>query len=190
MKYSKLAMFNFMALCCVLGIFCKKLINPFANLITESLHIPGGISTGFSIMFLVIANEMVRSQCDVKKDPIFRWSGTLMGTVQGLVSLALGRVGSMGIFVPVSFIATGVAIDLIYALQKFIKLNTFERMMFANALAAVMASVTANLIVFHLRGPVLWLYLCISAVSGTIFGSIGAVVVNRLKKMKLGFTGN
>ena len=187
MKYSKLAMFNFMALCCVLGIFCKKLVNPFANLITESLHIPGGISTGFSIMFLVIANEMVRSQCDVKKDPIFNWSGTLMGTVQGFVSLALGRVGSMGVLMPISFIATGVAIDLIYALQKFIKLNTFERMIFANALAAVMASVTANLIVFRLWGLVLWLYLCVSAVSGTVFGIIGAVVVNRLKKLNLGF---
>jgi uncharacterized membrane protein YfcA len=91
---------------------------------------------------------------------------------------------------PISFIATGVAIDLIYALQKLIKLNTFERMIFANALAAVMASVTANLIVFRLWGPVLWLYLCVSAVSGTVFGIIGAVVVNRLKKMKLGFTGN
>ena len=62
MKHSKLAMLNFMALCCVLGMFTKKLINPFANIITEALHIPGGISTGFSIMFLVIATEVVKGQ--------------------------------------------------------------------------------------------------------------------------------
>jgi len=187
MRYSKLAMFNFMALCCVLGIFCKKIINPFANVITESLHIPGGISTGFSIMFLVIATEIVRSQCDLAKEFIFSWSGTLMGTVQGFVSLALGRVGSMGILMPLGFIASGMAIDVVYALQKFIKLNCLERMVFANALAAVTASVTANIIVFRLWGPVLWLYLGVSAISGTIFGSLGAVVAHRLRQMRIGF---
>jgi hypothetical protein len=183
MKHSKLAMLIFMAFSCVLGIFSKKLINPFANIITETLHIPGGISTGFSIMFLVIATEIVRDRCDLKKDPMFRWSGTLMATVQGFVSLALGRVGSMGILMPLAFIASGVAIDVVYALQKCIKCNSLERMVFANALAAVMASVVANLIVFHLWGPVLWLYLGVSAVSGSIFGSIGAVVAKRLNKM-------
>jgi len=57
-----------------------------------------------------------------------------------------------------------------------------KRMVFANALAAVMASVTANMIVFRLWGPVLLLYLCVSAVSGTIYGFVGAMVVGRLPK--------
>ena len=59
MRQSRLSKLNFMALCCVLGLFTKKLINPLANVITEALHIPGGISTGFSIMFLVVAAEVV-----------------------------------------------------------------------------------------------------------------------------------
>ncbi len=183
MKKSKLVMLNFMALCCILGIFCKKLMNPFANIITETLHIPGGISTGFSIMFLVVATEIVRSQCDVKKEPMFYWCGTLMSTVQGLVSLALGRVGSMGILIPLAFMASGVGIDIIYAIQEKIKCNVAERMVPANALAAVMASLAANFIVFHLRGPVVWLYLGVSAVSGSLFGCLGAVVANRLKRV-------
>ena len=54
-------------------------------------------------------------------------------------------------------------------------------MVFANAFSAVMASVTANLIVFHLRGPVLGLYLCVSAISGTVYGFLGALIVERLR---------
>lgn len=180
MRYSKLAMLNFMALCCVLGIFCKKLVNPFANIITETLHIPGGVSTGFSIMFLVIATEVVKGQHIDREDIIFRKCGTLMGTVQGFLSLALGRVGSMGLFMPISFIITGASIDFIYQLQKYIKFSQTERMVFANALAAVMASVTANTIVFHLRGPVLGLYLCISGVSGMMYGFLGSTIAKRV----------
>lgn len=171
MRLSKLSMLNFMALCCVLGLVTKKLINPFANIITEALHIPGGISTGFSIMFLVIAAEVVK----------MKGSGTMMGTVQGFLALAMGRIGSMGILAPIGYIVPGMCVDLVYHLQKAFKLSQLERMVFANALAAVMASVTANLIVFRLRGPVLWLYLCISATSGTIYGFLGSAIVTRLR---------
>ena len=183
MKHSKLAMLNFMALCCVLGMFTKKLINPFANIITEALHIPGGISTGFSIMFLVIATEVVKGQhSDIRDDTICKCA-TLMGIVQGFLSLALGRVGSMGIFMPIGFIIPGMSIDFIYSLQKYIKFSRTERMVFANALAAIMASVTANVIVFHLKGSVLGLYLCVSGVSGIIYGYFGSSIASRLRSI-------
>lgn len=159
-----------MALCCVLGLFSKKLINPFANVITEMLHIPGGISTGFSIMFLVIAVELIRG----------RYCGTLMAAVQGFLALVLGRVGSMGILMPISYLLTGIAIDVIYAVHQPLKLTRLERMVFANALAAFMASFTANLLVFRLTGPVLWLYLGVSTLSGTIYGFPGAAIAKRL----------
>lgn len=181
MKKSKLAKLNFMAICCVLGMFTKKIINPFANIITEALHIPGGISTGFSIMFLVIATEVVRGNDIDNIDDVVRRCGTLMGTVQGFLSLALGRVGSMGLFMPIGFIIPGISIDLIYSLQKYFKLSQTERMVFANALAAIMASVTANVIVFHLRGPILGLYLCVSGVSGLIYGFLGSTIADRLR---------
>lgn len=170
MKRSRLAMINFMALCCVLGLFCKKLINPFANFITDALHIPGGISTGFSLMFLVIAAEITQT----------KRSGILMGTVQGLLALALGRIGSMGVLSPIGYMVPGLAIDLVYTLENRLKCSRTERMVFANALAAVTASLTANLMVFHLRGPVLWLYLCVSAASGTLYGFSGSAVAARL----------
>lgn len=180
MKYSKLSMLNFMALCCVLGLFTKKLINPFANIITDTLHIPGGIGTGFSIMFLVIATEVVKGHCPDAQEGVIQRCGTLMGAVQGFLALALGRVGSMGILSPIGYIVPGIAIDVIYYISKHIHLSRTERMVFANALAAVMASLTANVIVFHLWGPVLCLYLCVSAVSGTMFGFLGSTVAVRL----------
>ena len=55
MKQWSLRELIFFALCCDLGLFSKKLIGPAANLLTDALHIPGGIGTGFSLMFLVIA---------------------------------------------------------------------------------------------------------------------------------------
>ncbi len=55
MKKMNLRTVIFLALCCDMGLFAKKLIIPFANVITDALHIPGGIGTSFSLMFLVVA---------------------------------------------------------------------------------------------------------------------------------------
>lgn len=103
-----------------------------------------------------------------------------MGAVQGFLSLALGRVGSMGLLMPIGYIIPGITIDMIYWLKKYIRLSQTERMVFANALAAVMASLTANVIVFCLSGSVLGLYLCVSGVSGTIYSFLGSSIVTRL----------
>lgn len=170
MKHKNLFALNVMALCCILGMISKKIINPFANVITEALHIPGGISTGFSIMFLVIGAELVRQT----------YSGTKMGTAQGFLALALGRVGSMGALSLIGYIMPGLAIDLIYKLPICRKAPRTVRMMLANGLAAVAASLTANLIVFHLRGTVLCLYLSVSVLSGSLYGILGAGIAARL----------
>ena len=202
MRQSRLANLNFMALCCVLGLFTKKLINPLANVITESLHIPGGISTGFSIMFLVVAAEVVHGgvpsfeqrpgdrgyrsgRYGARKNP-WRHCGTLMGVVQGFLALCLGRIGSMGLLAPIGYIIPGVAIDLVYGFSHRFGLDRTERMVFANALAAVMASVTANVIVFRLWGPVLLVYLGVSATSGTMYGFLGAMIAGKLQRAGMG----
>lgn len=193
MKHFKLEHLNFMAFCCVLGLVTKKLINPAANVITEALHIPGGISTGFSLMFLVIAAEFVNGAADGAQKESRNHCGALMGAVQGLLALCLGRVGSMGILAPIGYFMPGAAIDLVYESKlgrTFTrKLSRMERMTLANALAAVMASVTANLIVFRLWGPALCLYLCVSAFSGTVYGMLGASVAGRLEKTMFWKTG-
>lgn len=171
MKSSNLQMLIFMAFCCTLGLVTKKLINPFANIISDALHIPGGLSAGFSIMFLIIAAEL----------GYFKGAGTLMGLVQGLLALVMGRVGSMGAFMPIGYLMPGIAMDLIYLVEPHLRLSAKERMVIANSLTAVTASAAANCIVFHLSGVVLALYLSVSAFSGAIYGMLGHAVVMRLQ---------
>ena len=170
MRRSKLRRLIFMALCCDLGLFTKRLVAPAANLITDSLHIPGGIGTAFSLMFLVIAVALM---------PKFG-AGIIMGAVQSGIALAFGMVGSMGALSPVGYIVPGLVIDCVFLLTRKTKLELVHKMLLANALASVSASLTANIIVFQLRGVALLLYLSLACTCGAIFGLAGTAVTKRL----------
>ena len=170
MRTFRLRTLVFLALCCDLGLFSKRLISPAANLITGFLHIPGGIGTSLSLMFLVIAAVMVeRFGC-----------AAIMGAVQSVLALAFGMAGSMGALAPISYIVPGLVIDLLLAVTRKSPLSQRDRVTLANAVAAPCAAMTANLIVFHLHGAALLLYLCVSATSGTIFGLAGGSLAGRL----------
>lgn len=171
MKSNKLLCLMFMALCCDLGLLAKKLILPAANLLTDALHIPGGIGTSFSLMFLVIAAV----QTDVFG------SGVLMGAVQSGLALCFGSVGSMGLLAPLGYLIPGLAIDCVLYLSRRFRLDKMCAIVAANALAAVGASLAANLIVFHLHGVVLGLYLSVSATSGALCGLLAARIAERIK---------
>ena len=171
MKKFDLRTLIILALCCDLGLFAKRIIAPIANVITDSLHIPGGIGTSFSLMFLVIAAMLVEQfGC-----------ATIMGAVQSGLALGLGMTGSMGALAPIGYIMPGIAIDVIVYLTRNGKLQPTERMVLANSLAAVCASISANFIVFHLRGAVLLLYVCVAATSGAVCGVMGERLLGRLK---------
>lgn len=158
-----------MALCCDLGLISKKLISPAANIITESLHIPGGVATSFSVMFLVIAASLV---------PIFGCA-TIMGAVQSVLALAFGMTGSMGILAPIGYILPGIVIDLIYlASEKMPVMEKKNYIMIASIAGSVTACLAANAIVFRLWGIVLVVYVLVSASCGIISGLL-AIVLNR-----------
>lgn len=167
---SKLRRMIFMALCCDLGIFIKRFISPLTNILTDSLHIPGGIATAFSLMFLVIAVSLM---------PRFG-NGTIMGAVQSGIALAMGMVGSMGALTPIGYIVPGLVIDCVFLLARKTKLPLEVKMVIANALAGMSASLAANLIVFRLWGVVLLLYLSVACTCGAICGFVGAKVTKRL----------
>ena len=171
MKREKLRRLIFMALCCDLGIFAKKLIVPAANILTDSLHIPGGIGTSFSLMFIVVAAIFV---------PRFG-SGTLMGIVQSGIALGMGTVGSMGALAPIGYILPGFAIDCVLFLSRKLKLSRNDSLVFANAVAAVAASLAANMIVFNLRGLVLLLYVSVALTSGAICGVLAGSIAEKLE---------
>lgn len=170
MRQLNLRQLIFMALCCDLGLFAKKLILPASNLVTDALHIPGGIGTSFSLLFLVTAAFLLPGS----------WCGAVMGAVQGLMAVCFGMVGSMGALAPIGYIVPGVAIDL--AKQAWARgwLGLEESVLLSSVLASVAAALSANFIVFHLRGPALWLYCAVAAASGGICGMLAASLSKRL----------
>ena len=173
----KLRKLLFWALCCACGFFGKTLISPVTNLLSDIIHIPGGFGTAFSLMFLVVAAECV---------PKFGCCA-LMGLVQGLLAIATGRIGSMGILSPLGYILPGMAIDLVLLLSRRINLGRIWRAALANGLAAVTASLTANLIVFRLNGKALIAYLGTSMLCGLVCGLAGsrvAVLAERAIRLK------
>ena len=170
MKKTNLRTLLFLALCCDLGLFSKRLISPFTNIITDALHIPGGIGTSFSLMFLVIAAMLAPNH----------FCGTVMGAVQCVLAVSLGMVGSMGALSPVGYIVPGIVIDIVLKEAERARLPKTDRMLLANGLGAVSASLTANLIVFRLKGPPLVLYFCVALLSGSFCGILGAQIVKRL----------
>ena len=161
----------FLTLCCDLGLFSKRLIAPAANILTDFLRIPGGIGTSFSLMFIVIAAELV---------PIFGCA-TLMSIVQSMIALSLGMVGSMGILSPIGYIVPGIMIDLLFLLSRKAGLGTDLALTLANMLGAASASLAANLIVFHLPGVPLALYVVVALASGAVCGCFAGVLAKRLR---------
>lgn len=138
MHHQKLLRLCFMALCCDFGLFTKQLIAPAVNIITDSLHIPGGIGTSFSLLFLVVAAAIL---------PRFG-SATVMGAVQSVIALSLGMVGSMGILSPIGYLVPGLVIDLVLWICRRASVSDALSLMLANMLAALSAGLTANVIVF------------------------------------------
>lgn len=170
MKRYTIKQYIFMALCCDLGLFCKRIISPFTNVITDALHIPGGIGTSFSIMFLIVA-AMICNKFG---------SATLMSLIQSGIALSLGMVGSMGLLSPIGYVVPGVIIDLVLLIFTKINIPKIFMLLLANSLAAVSASLTANIIVFHLAGPPLYLYVMVAITSGTICGVLANDIVCRV----------
>lgn len=163
-------MMIFLALCCDLGLFSKRIINPFANIITDALHIPGGIGTSFSLMFLVIPAVLLPH----------KYCGTIMGAAQSGLALSFGMVGSMGALSPIGYIVPGFAIDILLRFTDRLPFSQKDRMMLANGIASACAAFTANFIVFRLKGAALALYLCTALSSGLLCGFLGAQIIKRL----------
>ena len=155
----------FLTICCDLGLFSKRLIAPAANILTDFMRIPGGIGTSFSLAELV---------------PIFGCA-TLMSIIQSMIALSLGMVGSMGILSPIGYIVPGMVIDLIFLLSRKTDLGTDLTLTLANMFGAAAASLTANLIVFHLPGVPLALYVVVALASGAVCGCFAGVLAKRLR---------
>lgn len=169
-KYNLVQWF-FMSLCCVYGMFSKRLILPVANIITHALHIPGGIGTSFSLLFLAVGAWL----CNVP------YAGTLMGVVQGLLAMIMGMTGHMGILAPIGYILPGVMIDLCYFIIKKLKIRSLKFVPLTNGLASITAALFANIVSYRVSGIVLCLYIVVAFVSGVIFGVLAMSLLRILR---------
>ena len=172
MKKISLKSLIFMALCCDLGIIAKKLVSPVANVITDHLHIPGGIGAGFSLLFLVVAAFVVRRF----------GAGLVMGLVQSGIAFLLGSAGSMGALAPIGYAVPGLVIDICVLFLDRTSLDTGMQAVITCALASLTACIIANIIVFGLHGAVLALYACVACISGIVCGLLAAFLIRHLKK--------
>lgn len=171
MKHANLRRLIFLALCCDLGLFTKRLIAPAVNILTDALHIPGGIGTSFSLLFLVVAAILM---------PGYGW-GILMATIQSALALSLGMVGSMGLLSPIGYLVPGLVIDCVVFLSRRLRWEESITAVLANMLAAASASLTANAIVFQLWGFALALYVAVALSSGAVCGLLASTLAVRLR---------
>ena len=162
-----------LALFADIGFAAKRLIAPFANVLTDFLRVPGGIGTAFSLMFLVIGAYVIRR----------KGSAAVMGLVQCILAMSLGMTGAMGMLSPIGYIVPGITIDLTIAVCLLCNAGLLITMTAANAAGSAMAALTANFIVFRLRGAVLGLYLLIGLISGGICGLLAAVIFRRIRPL-------
>ncbi len=156
-----------------IGFVSKRLIAPFANVLTDFLRVPGGIGTAFSLMFLVVGAYLIQR----------KGAASAMSLVQCILAMSLGMVGAMGTLSPFGYLMPGIIIDIVIALCRRCNVSQLIAMTSANAAGSLAAALTANFIVFRLRGAVLALYLLIALISGGLCGLLATVIYKRIRPL-------
>lgn len=157
--------------CLIAGMCAKKAVSPFTNIITDFFRIPGGsLATGFSLAFLIFGTLLV---------PLPR-AGTLMGTVQGLLSLILGMSGYQGVFCILTYMIPGITIDFC---NKVIKKRSKGYFVITCCISNMVCSIFSNMLIFHLKGGAFILWVLMASVSGIMAGTTAKILDERLKKV-------
>ena len=160
-----------MALCSNLGMICKKLISPLAKAVTESIHIPGGISTAFSLAFIVTGALLVGRF----------GAAMIMSLAQCGVALALGSVGSLGMVSIVAYLIPGLIIDVVLFVFSGKEGGLYLKAVVSCALAGLSSCLISNLIIFHLTYPLVLIYCFVAFAAGALGGVCAGVMARKVK---------
>ena len=143
--------------------------NPFNTRYNSGGSSGGSAAAGFSLAFLIIGKRIA---------PL-PFAATVMSLVQALLALALGCSGYQGALAIFSYVAPGLIIDVLALVLK----NQHPMFCFAaGILSSVTSAVISNLLVFHLAGISLLLWLLLAALSGALGGLVAQLVSARLQK--------
>lgn len=166
------------AMCAGLGIAIKPVIVPLAHIITGPLFVPGGaVAGGFYMMFLVIAAGLTGK----------KGAATLAGTVQAVLVIVTGTIGTHGILSALTYTFPGIAVDLVLlVLRKHSGCCAFCCLLCGIA-ANVTGTVASNYVFFRLPFEPLMLTLFAAALSGALGGLIAAGIIKNLKKFNPAF---
>jgi len=172
-KQISLSSLIFMSLCCVMGLFAKRLISPCTNLLTDLIRLPGGgTSAGITLAFLVLGASFSQ----------FKAAGTLIGFVQGLLALFLGMAGHQGALAPLTYAVPGIVVDLIRLLP-FPSMAKPDFYVASCSLAAGANALSSSLLVFHFKGFVLLLWCMLAVCAGILGGFISYLTGKQLRRI-------
>ncbi|MGB9867779.1 MAG: ECF transporter S component [Bacillota bacterium] len=136
----------------------------------RSFNVPVGVLAGSVYMaWVVMAGIIVPS----------RGATVLFCAIQGGLAVLLGMGGALGAFVPLSYIAPGVAIELLYALVPVASRSLWVYGL-AGAAANLTGAVVNSVLFFQLRGRVLAIWAIPSAITGAVGGLAAYLVAQRV----------
>lgn len=173
----KFTMFDLMiiTMLAVLGIAVKPVVVPLAQLITGPLYIPGGVvAGGFYMLWVVLGRGLVNKP----------GAAVLLCLVQAILVIVLGIFGTHGAVSIITYVAPGVAVDLVYLLVRS-GVNTAPGAFIGGVAANVTGTFMVNLTFFRLPWLPLLLGLTVAALSGGLGGLIAYSINRQLKKYKL-----
>ena len=163
----------------VLGVAIKPVVVPLAHIITGPLYIPGGVvAGGFYMLFLVLGRGLVGKG----------GTATLIGLVQAILVISLGIFGTHGAVSLITYVAPGLAVDLIYMPVRS-GVNTPLGAFLGGVAANVTGTYFVNLTFFRLPWLPLLLGLSVAALSGGLGGMIAYSLNQQLKKFNLQSSG-
>lgn len=174
--FKKFSVFDLiiMAIVAALGIAMKPIIVPLVHIITGPLFIPGGaIAGGFYMMWIVIGAGIVGK----------RGAAAIIAIVQSIIVLAVGVVGTHGIISLITYLAPGIAVELLFLITRQKGDNIFS-CFFAGMAANLAGTVLTNFVFFKLPLVPLTLTLAGGALSGGLGGLIAYAVIKSVRKIK------
>jgi len=163
------------AIVAALGIAMKPVIVPLIHIITGPLFIPGGaIAGGFYMMWIVVGAGLVGK----------RGTATLIALVQAIIVIAVGVMGTHGIMSLITYIAPGIAVELLLLATRQRGDNIFA-CFFAGMTANMAGTVLTNFIFFKLPLIPLMLTLAGGALSGGLGGILAYLIIKNFRKSNI-----
>ena len=156
----------FIAGSAALGIAIKPILTPLVQLITGPLFIPGGsVGGGLYMMFIVVAALVV---------PKVR-TATLATTVQAILAITTGVIGSHGMLSLFTYILPGIMMDVVFGLFGYKNRHMLIPFLMG-AIANASGTYASNLVFFRLP----WIPLMLSLSAGFLFGGLGGILADRV----------